>query len=303
MFCGCHPPPPPLQADAGAEGDAAAAEVAAAAKQRAQAAQAAQLKFRNSGGDALSVLSALCAYEAAGEDDGWCQDNHLHGRHLREMMELRRRVARPAAAGAHFCVALFGGAGRGGTWGLTPRVAWAVAHARGRTVAWVARVLVAVVVQAAAAHHPPPALGATHCHLPHAPHSLCALLGGPTPFEVCWRAVTPHAPCSTACDQQGSTHTQLGSSSLSVPLRCRQLAATLLQHARGSSATQAAPPLLRQLSAAVAEACGATQAQLAPPGPQVQLLLRQALAAGWADQVTARLGEGGDGMLAGGMVC
>ena len=84
-------------------------------KARRSAAAAAHARFRSEDGDALSVLRALCAYEAACADGAgrrggplaagelFCRCNFLHARHLREMSALRRwgwGVGRGAPAGA-----------------------------------------------------------------------------------------------------------------------------------------------------------------------------------------------------------
>lgn len=67
-----------LQAEAGtAAGEDDSPEAAAAAKEKAnaarQAARQAHSQFRVGDSDALSALRALCAFEAAGEDQGFCK--------------------------------------------------------------------------------------------------------------------------------------------------------------------------------------------------------------------------------------
>lgn len=64
------------------------------AKQRRHAAKTAQAKLRIPESDALSALNALCAFEAAGEDEGFCRRHHLHFRNLREAAALRKQLAR-----------------------------------------------------------------------------------------------------------------------------------------------------------------------------------------------------------------
>jgi ATP-dependent RNA helicase DHX37/DHR1 len=77
-----------------------------AARARRAAAAAAHARFRSDDGDALSVLRALCAYEAAATagagrrggalaaGEAFCRDNFLHARHLKEMSALRRQLMR-----------------------------------------------------------------------------------------------------------------------------------------------------------------------------------------------------------------
>lgn len=89
----------------GKEGEAAGREGKegkAAGKARRSAAAAAHAEFRSEDGDALAVLRALCAYEAACAEgvgrrggplaagEAFCRDHFLHGRHLKEMSALRR---------------------------------------------------------------------------------------------------------------------------------------------------------------------------------------------------------------------
>jgi ATP-dependent RNA helicase DHX37/DHR1 len=49
---------------------------------------------RSDDSDALSTLAALVAFEAAGASDAFCRDAFLHARHLREMADLRKQLAR-----------------------------------------------------------------------------------------------------------------------------------------------------------------------------------------------------------------
>jgi hypothetical protein len=49
---------------------------------------------RSDDSDALSTLAALCAFEASGSSDAFCRDAFLHTRHLREMADLRKQLAR-----------------------------------------------------------------------------------------------------------------------------------------------------------------------------------------------------------------
>ncbi|GBF90232.1 ATP-dependent RNA helicase [Raphidocelis subcapitata] len=75
-------------------------------KARRSAAAAAHARFRSEDGDALSVLRALCAYEAACADGAgrrggplaagevFCRQSFLHARHLKEMSALRRQLMR-----------------------------------------------------------------------------------------------------------------------------------------------------------------------------------------------------------------
>lgn len=63
-------------APAGGEGEAKSAEALAAKRLRErqqQHARAAHAPFRDPRGDALSALRVLCAYLAAGSDDGFCR--------------------------------------------------------------------------------------------------------------------------------------------------------------------------------------------------------------------------------------
>ncbi|GAB4819939.1 hypothetical protein N2152v2_006985 [Parachlorella kessleri] len=77
--------------DDGSPAEAAAAKEHAKAARR--AAHEAHAKFRVADSDALSALRALCAFEAAGEDQGFCSRNHLHFRNLREAAALHKQLA------------------------------------------------------------------------------------------------------------------------------------------------------------------------------------------------------------------
>jgi ATP-dependent RNA helicase DHX37/DHR1 len=84
-------------ADAAASGAEAAAAAAAARRGAARAAHAA---LRVGSSDALGALAALCAFEAAGEAEGFARANFLHFRNLREAAALRRQLARVLGAAA-----------------------------------------------------------------------------------------------------------------------------------------------------------------------------------------------------------
>ncbi|KAL4857499.1 ATP-dependent RNA helicase DEAH13 [Chlorella vulgaris] len=66
----------------------------AAAKRKQAAARQAHAQFRAADGDALSALRALCAFEAAGEDESFCRSNFLHFRNLKEASALHKQLAR-----------------------------------------------------------------------------------------------------------------------------------------------------------------------------------------------------------------
>eukprot|EP00898_Chlorokybus_atmophyticus_P000310 jgi/Chlat1/127/Chrsp1S03220 len=66
------------------------------AKKQSDRARQAHNKFMNHNSDALSVLNALRAYEAAGATTEFCQRNFLHAKTMHEMHMLRQQLARIA---------------------------------------------------------------------------------------------------------------------------------------------------------------------------------------------------------------
>jgi ATP-dependent RNA helicase DHX37/DHR1 len=85
----------------GAEDRAQKAEDAALKevnKKTRESARLAHARLRVPESDALSALCALCAFEAAGESETFCRNNHLLFKNLREAAALRKQLSRIVAA-------------------------------------------------------------------------------------------------------------------------------------------------------------------------------------------------------------
>jgi ATP-dependent RNA helicase DHX37/DHR1 len=67
-------------------------------KKTRESARLAHARLRVPESDALSALCALCAFEAAGESETFCRDNHLLFKNLREAAALRKQLSRIVAA-------------------------------------------------------------------------------------------------------------------------------------------------------------------------------------------------------------
>ncbi|KAK9834861.1 hypothetical protein WJX81_004510 [Elliptochloris bilobata] len=71
-----------------------------AARRQRSAAGAAHARLRAAGGDTLSALNALCAFERAGRSEVFCRDHYLHARNLCEAASLHTQLARALARAA-----------------------------------------------------------------------------------------------------------------------------------------------------------------------------------------------------------
>jgi len=67
-------------------------------KKTRESARLAHARLRVPESDALSALCALCAFEAAGESEAFCRNNHLLFKNLREAAALRKQLSRIVAA-------------------------------------------------------------------------------------------------------------------------------------------------------------------------------------------------------------